>query len=238
MARLPHWSWRSLFWTLGAGLIALVVLFGLYTYGPAATTLERWARDLRELGFVGGFVFACGYAVACAAMAPATPFPLTAGFLWGPFWGFLVAWSGEVLGALLCFLLGRTLLRERAQRLADSYPVVAAVQDAVDEGGFQLLLLIRLSPVFPFGVLNYTLGLTRIRTVDYALSSMIGVIPASALLVYAGASLTRLADAIKGEAPLGMGEGVLMAIGLVASVVVVWSVSRATRRALDRRLQG
>ncbi len=236
MARMPQWSWRSLFWTLGAGLIALVALYALYSYGPAASTLERWAEQLRGMGFFGGAAFACLYAVAAAALAPATPFPLTAGFLWGPFWGFLVGWSGEVLGAALSFALGRTLLHERARQLTESYPLVGALDDAVEEGGLRLLLLVRLSPIFPFGVLNYGLGLTRVRAVDFLVSTTIGVIPASALLVYAGASLTKLADAMSGEAPLGWGETLLTWGGLITSTVVVVMVSRATRRALDRRL--
>ncbi len=236
MAQPPPWSWRSLFWTLGAGLVALVALFALYTYGPAATTLERWAEQLRDLGFIGGAVFAGGYALAAAALAPATPFPLTAGVLWGGWWGFLVAWSGEVLGACVSFALGRTLLRARAQQLAESYPLVGALDDAVEEGGMRLLILVRLSPVFPFGVLNYGLGLTRVRARDFVVSTVVGVVPASALLVYAGASLTRVADAITGDTPLGWGEITLSVIGLVASLVAVTMVSRATRRALDRRL--
>jgi len=235
---MAEWSrprWASLLWTLGAALAALALLVVLYSYGPAAATLERWAEQLQGLGFIGGAVFACVYAGACITLAPATPFPLTAGFLWGPFWGFLVAWSGEVLGALLGFGLGRTLLRERAEQLAERFPLLGAVQEAVEEGGLRLLLLVRLSPVFPFGVLNYSLGLSRVGWLPYTLSTVLGVMPASALLVYAGASLTRLADAIRGEAPLGTGEMVVSVLGLAATWVVVTMVGRATRRAVERR---
>ena len=236
MARMPSWSWRSLIWTLGAGVLAFAVLYGLYSYGPAATTIERWAHWLRDLGFVGGACFSCLYALCAAALVPATPFPLTAGFLWGPYWGFLVAWCGEVLGACVSFALGRTLLQEGARRLAERYPLVGALHDAVDEGGWRLLVLVRLSPIFPFGVLNYSLGLTRVRWVDFVTSTVVGVVPALVMLVYAGASLTRFADALSGEAPLGWGETLLTWGGLLVSVVVVVWVSRATREALERRL--
>lgn len=227
---------RPLGYTIGAALVATALLFALYTWGPAAATVERYANELRDLGPAGGALFALAYAIGAAALLPATPFPLTAGFLWGPYIGFAVAWTGEVLGALLSFGLGRTLLADRAQRLASSYPLIGALDDAMEEGGLQLLLLVRLSPIFPFGVLNYGLGLTKVPTSTFVISTMIGVIPASVLLVYAGASLTRMADAITGDAPLGWGETLLTWGGLVATTAVVVIISRATRRALNRRL--
>jgi uncharacterized membrane protein YdjX (TVP38/TMEM64 family) len=223
-------------WTIGAATAAAALLWALYAWGPTAATLEGLADQLRGQGVAGGVAFVVAYGLAAAAMFPATPFPLTAGFLWGPYWGFLVAWTGEVIGALLSFALGRTLFRHRAERLSETYPLIGALGDAVDEGGMQLLLLLRLSPVLPFGVLNYSLGVTPVRPLQFAISTIVGVIPASILLAYAGASLTRLADAISGDAPLGWGETLLTWGGLAATTIVVITISRATRRALDRRL--
>ncbi len=225
----------QLLW-FAAGLFALGLLFAAYTYAPDAEAVGGAVASLRDLGPLGAVAFIAVYAICAAMMLPATPFPLTAGFLWGPWVGFGLAWAGELSGALLSFALGRTLLRGWAERLAARYPLIGAFDEAVGEGGFQLLVLVRLSPVLPFGVVNYGLGLTAVPLARFAASTALGVVPASVALVFAGASLTKLSAALRGEVSVGPVETGLTIVGLFATVLVTAVVSRATRRALDRRL--
>jgi len=218
---------------VGLVLMVLVAVGLAWAYaGPGLDQVAVWVDQLRQLGPVGGALFAGIYAVCCAALIPATPFPLTAGFLWGPWGGLLVAWVGEVMGALLGFALGRTLLRERAEALTARHRVFSALDQAVEGGGFRLLILVRLSPIFPFGLLNMGLGLTSVSTASFAASTALGVLPASAVLVYAGASLTTLTAALAGEAELGWGETLLSWGGLLVTAGIVAYVSRATTRVL------
>lgn len=212
--------------------LALVVVLAWAYAGPGFDELVLAVDQLRQLGPLGGAVFVVVYAVCCAALVPATPFPLTAGFLWGPFFGLLVTWLGEVSGALLGFALGRTLLRERAATLASRYRVFSALETAIERGGFRLLVLVRLSPIFPFGVLNMALGLTKVPASHYALSTAMGVLPATSVLVYAGASLTTLTAALAGEAELGWGETLLTWGGLVVTAGIVGYISRTTTKVL------
>ena len=226
---------RSSRTAVAAAALGGLVLLLLISVGPTADHAVALVDALRGLGWAGAALFALGYGVAAALLVPATPFPVTAGFVWGPIGGFAVAWAGELLGASLAFGLGRTLLREHARALAQRYPIIGALDDAVDASGLQLLVLVRLSPVIPFGVLNYGLGLTGVPIGRFLLSTALGVIPASAVLVLAGASLTQLTEALDGDQPAGWGETALTWGGLAATLAVTWRVSRATRDALARR---
>lgn len=224
---------------VGLVLALLVVVVIAWSYaGPGWDQLAQAVAWLRELGPLGGVLFAVVYAVCAAAMVPATPFPLTAGFLWGPLVGFLVTWVGEVAGALLGFAMGRTLLRERAEALTARYRVLGALDTALERGGFRLLVMLRLSPVFPFGALNMSLGLTSVPPLTYAVSTALGVLPASLMLVYAGASLTTLTAALGGEVELGWGETLLTWTGLLVTAAIVGWVGRATTQALKEQVPG
>lgn len=222
---------------IGGGLALAVVVVIAWSYaGPGWDQLAAGVAWLRDLGPAGGVLFAVVYALCAAAMVPATPFPLTAGFLWGPLAGFLVTWVGEVAGAVLGFAMGRTLLRDRAEALTARYRVLGALDTALEQGGFRLLVMLRLSPVFPFGALNMSLGLTSVRPGAFALSTALGVMPASLMLVYAGASLTTLTAALNGEVQLGWGETLLTWVGLGVTAGIVGWVGRATTRALKEQV--
>jgi uncharacterized membrane protein YdjX (TVP38/TMEM64 family) len=218
-----------------AGLVVAVALAVAYA-GPGLDEVALAVGWLRDQGALGCVLFAVVYAICAAAMVPATPFPLTAGFLWGPLVGFVVTWVGEVAGALVGFALGRTLLRERAEALASRYRILGALDHALEEGGFRLLVMLRLSPVFPFGALNMSLGLTSVPAPAFAASTALGVMPASFVLVYAGASLTALTAALAGDVELGWGETLLTWGGLAVTTLVVGWVGRATTRALNAQV--
>jgi len=218
---------------VGLALMVVVVVALAWSYaGPGLDQLVVAVEWLRGLGFAGGVLFSVFYALCVAAMIPATPFPLTAGFLWGPMAGFAATWVGEVAGALIGFGLGRTLLRERAEALTARYRILGALDKALEQGGFKLLVMLRLSPVFPFGALNMSLGLTSVPASQYAASTALGVMPASLMLVYAGASLTTLTAALAGEMELGWGETLLTWGGLAITAGIITYVGRATTRAL------
>ena len=222
---------------LGLLLIgALVVVVGWAYAGPGLDELVVWIDQLRELGPLGGAVFAGIYALSCAALVPATPFPLTAGFLWGPMAGTLIAWTGEVTGALLGFGLGRTLFRQRVETFVRRHRLLSALERAIEGGGFRLLVLLRFSPVFPFGILNMSLGLTTVRPAAFALSTALGVLPATFVYVYAGASLTTLTAALAGEVEVGWGETLLTWGGLAVTAGVVGYIGRVTTRLLQAEM--
>jgi uncharacterized membrane protein YdjX (TVP38/TMEM64 family) len=84
---------------------------------------------------------------------------------------------GSVLGATAAFLVGKTLLRGWIERRIAAYPRFQAIDRVVGEQGFKIVLLVRLSPLFPFNLLNYAFGLTKVRLWQYVLASWIGMLP-------------------------------------------------------------
>jgi uncharacterized membrane protein YdjX (TVP38/TMEM64 family) len=111
-------------------------------------------------------------------------------------------------------------------------PRARAIDAAVEREGWKLVLLLRLSPVFPFNVLNYALSLTRVPFGTYVLASFIGMLPGTALYVYLGSLAPAAAQLGPAAAAGGAGRTAVYAIGLLATVAVVVVATRLARRAL------
>ncbi len=115
-------------------------------------------------------------------------------------------------------------------------PRFRAIDQAVAEQGFLIVLLTRLSPAFPFTLLNYAYGLTRVRFRDYFLASWLGMLPGTILYVYLGTLVGDLADLIAGRVESGLGGKIFFAVGLVLTVILTVLVTRIARKALDRAI--
>jgi uncharacterized membrane protein YdjX (TVP38/TMEM64 family) len=114
---------------------------------------------------------------------------------------------------------------------------IAAIDAAVGQSGFKIVLLLRLSPLFPFGILNYTLGLTRVRLRDFVLGSWIGMLPGTVLYVYIGSLITSASKFANGTRPSsGVAGHALLVVGLVATVAVTVVFTRIARKALKYAL--
>jgi uncharacterized membrane protein YdjX (TVP38/TMEM64 family) len=142
------------------------------------------------------------------------------------------------LGASAAFLVSRYLARRAVEsRLADN-PRFAAIDKAVGAQGRKIVFLLRLSPVFPFNLLNYALGLTKVRFIDYFIASL-GMLPGTVLYVYYG-KLAGDVAALAGGAAVQKDAAyyAVLALGLVATVVVTTIVTRTARRALREATDG
>ena len=137
-----------------------------------------------------------------------------------------------VLGSSAAFLVSRYLARRAIERRLASNPRFAAIDRAVGAQGRKIVFLLRLSPVFPFNLLNYGLGLTKVSFADYVAAS-IGMLPGTLLYVYYGKLAGDVAALAGGAAPeKGAGYYAVLILGLVATVVVTTLVTRTARRAL------
>ena len=165
-------------------------------------------------------------------LVPGSAISIGAGTIFGFNTGFLVVLAGANLGALCSFLLARTFLREKVARWANANPKFQSLDRAVGQGGFRMVFLTRLSPLFPFVWLNYFLGLTAVRTGAYALATFIGMLPGMVLYVYIGAA-ARGALAGDGVANSNLYRQALIYVGLAATFAVVIFVTRMARKALS-----
>ena len=212
------------------GIVAIVALVALgRTFG---VYLDRFVTWVDGLGALGPLVFILGYIGATVAFIPGSVLSLAAGAIFGLGEGVVYVMTGATLGASLAFLLARYVAREAVEQRIAGNAKFAAVDRAVGREGFKIVLLLRLSPVFPFNLLNYGLGLTQVRFRDYVLAS-IGMLPGSFLYTYSGflvGDVIRLAGGVGPErGPLYY---VVVGIGLMAAVGVTLLVTKTARRAI------
>jgi pyruvate/2-oxoglutarate dehydrogenase complex dihydrolipoamide dehydrogenase (E3) component/uncharacterized membrane protein YdjX (TVP38/TMEM64 family) len=212
--------------------LALAVTAGV---GVFFLPVRQWFMQLegyvQSLGAIGPVVVALAYVLCTVFFIPGSAITIGSGTLFGLQTGFLVVLVGANLGALCAFLLARTFLREKVARWADGNPKFRSLDQAIGKQGFKMVLLTRLSPVFPFVLLNYFLGLTAVRTGAYVLANLFGMLPATFLFVYIGAAAR---DAIAGQmdGSADFYRQILKYVGLLATVAVVVIVTRIARKAL------
>jgi MYXO-CTERM domain-containing protein len=214
-----------------AGLAVLAALFLVGRQAGAATT--RFADWVNQLGPAGPAVFIAGYALAVVVLAPGSLLTLAAGAVFGLARGTAFAFTGAVLGSTAAFLVSRYVARDLvASRLAANRRL-AAVDRAVEKEGGKIVFLLRLSPVFPFSLLNYALGLTRVRLGAYVAAS-VGMLPGTLLYVYYGKLAGDVAALAGGVAPeRDAGYWVVLGLGLAATVAVTTVITRIARRAVE-----
>jgi uncharacterized membrane protein YdjX (TVP38/TMEM64 family) len=194
--------------------------------------LPAFAARVDSLGVWGPVVFILGYALAAVAFIPGSVLTLAAGAIFGLGAGVLYALAGAVLGATAAFLVARYLARAMVEERIARSPRFAAVNEAVAANGRKIVFLLRLSPVVPFNVLNYALGVTRVRLVDYLIAS-VGMIPGTVLYVYYGTVAGTIATAVSGaHTGRGRGYNLLLVVGLIATAAVTAVITRIASRAL------
>jgi uncharacterized membrane protein YdjX (TVP38/TMEM64 family) len=219
--------------TVTRGLVAVAAIATLAVLGRhAGAYVPAFAAWVDGLGAWGPLVFILGYAVAVIALAPAALFTLAAGAIFGLVRGTVYVFIAAITGSIGAFLVARYFARGAIERRLAGNPRFAAIDRAVGAQGLRIVFLLRLSPAFPFSLLNYALGLTRVRLRDYALASF-GMIPGTILYVYYGKIAGDVAALGAGQsAGRGAAYYVLLGIGLAATLLVTVLVTRIARRAL------
>jgi uncharacterized membrane protein YdjX (TVP38/TMEM64 family) len=151
--------------------------------------------------------------------------------------GFALVWLGASLGACVSFLIGRRWLRDWVERRLARYPLFAAIDAAVSAQGARVVLLTRLTPIFPFAMLNYAYGVTRVGFREYALASCIGMLPGTFLFVFLGAAAGEAVKAgTQGRARTAL-EWAFFAVGLLATIGTVVLVGRRANRELAKHVK-
>ncbi len=221
-------------WKAWKVLAAVVIGIGLFFAVRQGSGLVPQALELVEdLGPWAAVAFICIYAVATVAWIPGSILTLASGAIFGLVKGTLVTLTGATLGATLAFLISRYLARGALERRIGNDPRLASMDNAIQRQGGKLVFLIRLSPVFPFNLLNYALGLTAVRLRDYVLASAIGMAPGTFMYVYAGFAAGQVALSASGVEGRGPAGYAVLGVGLLATVVVTVIVTRIARRAIS-----
>ncbi|MCC6696911.1 MAG: TVP38/TMEM64 family protein [Candidatus Hydrogenedentes bacterium] len=198
--------------------------------------LSAWSQQMLawigSLGPAAPVAFGIVYVLFCVLVLPGFILTVGAGALFGVLTGTIVVSIAETLGATAAFLIARYLARDVvAARLAASRRL-KAFDEAIAQRGWKIVVLLRLSPVFPWTVINYALGLTRISLVQYVLASWLGMLPGTILYVYAGSLAGSLAKLEAEEASRSPAEWVLYVAGLLITVALTLYLADVARRTI------
>jgi uncharacterized membrane protein YdjX (TVP38/TMEM64 family) len=186
-----------------------------------------------SLGSLGAIAFIVLYILATVAFLPGSILTLGAGVVFGVFFGTVYVFIGATLGAIAAFLVGRYLARDWIAQKIEGNQKFKAIDQAVGQEGFKIVLLTRLSPIFPFFLLNYAYGITGVSLKDYAIAS-VGMIPGTITFVYIGSLAGNLATLGTQTPTINPAlEWTIRIIGFMATIAVTIYVTKLARRALD-----
>lgn len=197
------------------------------------SAVQNLLTQLQQLGPTGILAFIALYAAATVAFIPGSLLTLGAGVVYGVLQGSIFVLIGASLGAVLAFLVGRYLARDWVTKKIAANSKFRAIDQAVGREGFKVVLLTRLSPVFPFNLLNYAFGVTGVSLRDYALGC-IGMLPGTVLYVYLGSLAGGLANLGAETQPANpLLQWTVRGVGLAATIAVTIYVTRIARKALS-----
>jgi len=222
-------TWRK-------GLLALAIA-GAVALALTLFDVRGLLRDALEwvagLGPWGPVLFVLVYILATVLFIPGSVLTLGAGAVFGVASGAIYVSIASTLGATCAFLVGRYLARDAIARRIAGNERFASIDRAVANEGWKIVLLTRLSPAFPFTLLNYAFGLTQVKLRHYVLASWVGMMPGTIMYVYLGS----LANTASGARERTTGELMLYGVGLGATVVVTILVTRIAKKALAQRIE-
>lgn len=214
-------------------VVALAVLASLVMHDSASAVLSDFATWVRELGVFGAVLYGLVYVVATVALLPGALLTLGAGFLYGPLWGSLLVIVASVSGASLSFLLARSWLRPWVVRKFSSRATFLALDQRVRAQGWKIVFLLRLSPLVPFAILNYLLGLTSVTFRNYVIASQVGMLPGTLLYCYMGSFMASFGDLGAGATTALSAQRIAFWAGLAATLAVTIVLTRWARRSLN-----
>ena len=207
--------------------VAALILLGRHFH--LAELFSAMLDRIRQMGALAPVLFIVLYILGAVLFVPGSVLTIGAGVLFGLLWGSIYVSIGATIGATAAFLIGRYVARDWVRRQLESNRKFTAIDQAVGREGWKIVLMTRLSPVFPFNLLNYAFGLTAVRLRDYLLATWIGIMPGSVLYVYIGSLGGTLASS-SSQSPA---RWVLRIVGLAATLGVAVYAGRLASRALN-----
>jgi uncharacterized membrane protein YdjX (TVP38/TMEM64 family) len=216
-------------------LVTLLAVLTVIALSPVRSWLEislQWVHGHPRGAWLA---FVLTYTVAAVLAVPSSILTLGAGFVFGLTAGVLLVSIGSLSGAACAFLVARHCIRDWLAARVSHLPRFRALDAATRQDGFLIVLLARLSPLLPFNLMNYGLGLTNVSFRDFVVASWIGMLPVTALYVYIGSLAKNITELTSGM-ERGHAGAVLLAAGLVATAALTVVVTRKASRTLAYHL--
>ena len=177
---------RAIYWQLAGLAIAVALVSMLSGFFPVADFVEALQERVMRWGALGAICYPLLFAVCNILLLPGGVLAVGGGFFFGLWWGFLVVFAGNIIGAAISFALSRWVTGQWFRQKLSQNPTLRALEPAVQRESWKIVLLSQLHPLFPTSLLNYCYGLTRIRFRTYMLWASIGRMPGLFLYAYVG----------------------------------------------------
>jgi uncharacterized membrane protein YdjX (TVP38/TMEM64 family)/Fe-S oxidoreductase len=172
-------------------------------------TLKQW---LQSYGALAPAIYMLVYIVAPALFLPGLPITMVGGILFGPAWGVVYTIISSTLGACVAFLISRYIARDWIERKLRS-PKWQRLDQGVERHGWKVVAFSRLIPLFPYNLLNYAFGLTKIGFWQYALTTFICMLPACiAYIIFSSSLLDLFRGKVSAKFVIGLGLIVLLSV--------------------------
>lgn len=214
-------------WLKIAGVVlALVAFVVLVRVLPVAAWLEQFKTWVQGVGPAGYVLYGLVYVVCCVFIIPALALTLGAGAIFGFVGGAILNLIAATIGATVAFLLARTVLRHRVERMTAGNAKFRALDRAITREGTKIMWLVRISGFPPFTWVNYAFGLTGVGLRAFVITTFFGIIPGTIAFTWAGAA---------GAAALtGDGNRILLIVTAVGAVLVSVFIARIAHQAINR----
>src|SRR6266705_5205890 len=223
---------RALYMQIGGLLLLATLIFALDRLLPLADAVARVQQRIMHLGIWSAICYPLLYACCNVLLPPGGLLSIGGGFFFGLWWGFLIVLIGNVAGAAISFLIGRTIGRRWLQRRLERSKSLHALEPAVEREGWKLILLSQLHPLFPSSLMNYLYGLTKIRFRTCMIWIAIGQAPGLFLYAYLG-TLGQLGLRLaRGQTHPRMYEYWVWGGGLLISLAILVLMGRIALRVL------
>ncbi|NVB85540.1 MAG: TVP38/TMEM64 family protein [Kofleriaceae bacterium] len=217
--------------TLKLTLVAVPIVVSLVV-AIAYLPVSRWLADFvewdRHLGVEGVVVYALIFVALGLALVPNTPLYIGAGLLYGTFWGGVMTTLLGVIIELGTVVMLRTSVRPWVEHKLARRDLLGALQRSVERDGFWILLLLRFSPLVPFGLLNYVLALMQVPMWKRVLTNILGMFPCCLMFAYLGTLLSGTARIATADPPPTWKYLAIIA-GLATAIIAGLLAARATR---------
>lgn len=212
------------------GVLVVAALFALFKILPMAEWIDRFKTFVRGQGAFGYVLFGLVYVAASLVPGgPAALLTLAAGAIYGVATGTALVSISSVTAATLAFLLARTVFQKKAEAMAAGNEKFGSLRRAIEKEGGKIVALVRLSPLFPFTIVNYLFGLTPVRPLTYVLASWIAMLPGTLAYAYLGSAVGEVAgEATPQQKAIKIG---LSVAAVVATALIARTAAKAIRNA-------
>jgi uncharacterized membrane protein YdjX (TVP38/TMEM64 family) len=226
--------WLNVLISMSAIVVLTIACKHLNIHNLLQSTL-LWVKSLGSTGIIAFIVI---YNLATVLFIPGSLLTLGGGALYGILFGSVYTIFAASLGATFAFLIGRYFARSWVSKQIQNHPKFQAIDRAVAKEGLKIVLLARLSPIFPFNLLNYALGVTCVSLKDYVIGSL-GMIPGTVMYVYLGSlagDIALLGTSQDIGLPAHVAQWIARIIGFLATVGVTIYITRISKKALTQRI--